>query len=67
MTAGVQDEMKAMQRINSIGLLLGSVGFMATFILDTIAQLMQKKGAAHAAHATRLTLQIISPHFNLAQ
>lgn len=63
----VKDEMKALQRINSISLLFGYLGFLATWILEAIYTFTRKSGVHTADVITSHILRIISPHFNLAR
>lgn len=63
----MQDEMKAMQRINSLVLLSGYLGFLATWILDIVYLFTQKSGVHLANIITQRVLRIFFPHFNLAR
>ena len=59
--------MKAFQRISTYTFLIGYVGFLATWILDTVAMVTFKPGVKHANRLTKLVLRTISPHFALAR
>ena len=67
MGLNLQDEMKALQRINSIALLFGYLGFLATWILEAIYTFTQKAGVHTADVVTSRILRLVSPHFNLAR
>ena len=59
--------MRALQRINSMCFLAGYLGFLATFLLDTIYQLLHKPGVKATADAVEAVLRALSPHYNLAR
>lgn len=63
----LQDEMKALQWINSLLLLSGYIGFLATWILDIIYTLNHKSGIHLANLITQRVLRVLFPHFNLAR
>ena len=63
----LQDEMKALQWINSLLLLSGYLGFLATWILDQLYVVTHKAGLATANRITQRVLRILFPHFNLAR
>ena len=63
----LQDEMKALARINSAYFLAGYLGFLATWILDTIYSLLHKAGVKAASDAVAAVLRALSPHYNLAR
>ena len=63
----MQDEMKALQWINSLLLLSGYIGFLATWILDIVYLLTSKSGVNLANKITQRVLRVIFPHFNLAR
>lgn len=63
----LQDEMRALQRINSVTFLAGYLGFLATFLLDTIYQLLHKAGVKATSDAVKAVLRALSPHYNLAR
>lgn len=62
-----QDEMKALQRINSLSLLCGYLGFLTTWILDVVYMLLHRGGVRTANLVTQRILRLLSPHFNLAR
>jgi len=59
--------MRALQWINSLLLLSGYLGFLATWILDVIYLFTQKSGVRLANNITRRVLRLFFPHFNLAR
>ena len=59
--------MKALQRINSVALLFGYLGFLATWILEAIYTFTRKSGVHTANIVTSRILRLVSPHFNLAR
>ena len=59
--------MKALQRINSVYFLAGYLGFLATWILDTIYALLHRSGVKAASEAVEAVLRALSPHYNLAR
>ena len=63
----LQDEMKALQWINSLLLLSGYLGFLATWILDQLYVVTHKAGLATANRITQRVLRTLFPHFNLAR
>ncbi|KAK9842270.1 hypothetical protein WJX81_003820 [Elliptochloris bilobata] len=60
-----QDEMAALQRINTVAFLVGFLGFLSSYILDFVARL--KPGAKQASRVVKLALRAVSPHFALAR
>lgn len=65
MRSHAQDEMKALQRINTGTFLVGFLGFLTSYILDFVARI--KPGAKQASRVTKLALRALSPHFALAR
>jgi hypothetical protein len=65
--AGFQDEVRVLVRSNSIFFTTGYLGFLAVWILDTIALYLPTRGVNRARAALRLVLQSLSPHFCVAQ
>ncbi len=63
----LQDEMLALQRINSYTFLVGYLGFLATWILDTVYSLLHRTGVKATDDAIKNTLRAISPHYALAR
>ena len=63
----MQDEMKALQWINSLLLLSGYLGFLATWILDQLYVVTHKPGLRTANRITQRVLRTLFPHFNLAR
>ncbi|BDA45751.1 probable ATP-binding cassette sub-family A member 3 [Coccomyxa sp. Obi] len=61
------DEMLALQRINSYTFLVGYLGFLATWILDTVYSLLHRAGVKATDDAIKTTLRAISPHYALAR
>ena len=59
--------MKALQWINSLLLLSGYIGFLATWILDIVYLLTSKSGVHLANKITQQVLRVVFPHFNLAR
>ncbi len=59
--------MKALQWINSLLLLSGYIGFLATWILDIVYLLTSKSGVKLANKITQRVLRVVFPHFNLAR
>jgi hypothetical protein len=59
--------MRALQRINSGCFLAGYLGFLATFLLDTIYALLHKPGVKAASDSVKGVLRVLSPHYNLAR
>lgn len=64
---GLQDEMLALQRINSYTFLVGYLGFLATWILDTVYSLLHRAGVKATDDAIKTTLRAMSPHYALAR
>lgn len=64
---GFEDEVRAMQRLNSVYFLSGFLGFLAAWILDAIASFAGSAGARSAGAAVDCTLRMLSPHFCLAR
>ena len=62
-----QDEMVALQRINSYSFLLGYLGFLASWILDTIYSLLHRSAVKTANDGIKSVLMVLSPHYNLAR
>lgn len=62
-----QDEMTALQRINSYSFLLGYLGFLASWILDTIYALLHRAAVNTANNAIKSVVMLLSPHYNLAR
>ena len=62
-----QDEMVALQRINSYSFLLGYLGFLASWILDTVYSLMHKVAVKTANDSLKSVVMVLSPHYNLAR
>ena len=63
----LQDEMKALQYINTGAFLVGYLGFLATFILDQIYTYFRVAGVVRPNSIVKHTLRAVSPHFNLAR
>ena len=63
----LQDEMKALQYINTGAFLVGYLGFLATFILDQIYLYFRVAGVVRPNNIVKHTLRTMSPHFNLAR
>ena len=63
----LQDEMKALQYINTGAFLVGYLGFLATFILDQIYTYFRVAGVVRPNNIVKHTLRAVSPHFNLAR
>lgn len=63
----LQDEMKALQYINTGAFLVGYLGFLATFILDQIYTYFRVAGVVRPNSIVKHTLRTVSPHFNLAR
>lgn len=63
----MQDEMKALQRINSYSFLVGYLGFLATWIMDTIYSLLHRPGVKATDDAIKRVLRAVSPHYALAR
>eukprot|EP00891_Asterochloris_glomerata_P006032 jgi/Astpho2/6032/e_gw1.00084.157.1_t len=61
------DEMKALQYINTGAFLVGYLGFLATFILDQIYTYFRVAGVVRPNSIVKHTLRTVSPHFNLAR
>ena len=59
--------MKALQRINSVSFLLGYLGFLASWILDTIYALLHRSAIKTANDGLKSVLMVLSPHYNLAR
>lgn len=66
MTA-LQDEMKALQRLNTAYFLTGYLGFTTTWVLSLIARIMAKPSLAAATDHMKMVLRVISPHYCFAQ
>ena len=62
-----QDEMVALQRINSYSFLLGYLGFLASWILDTVYSLLHKAAVKTANDSLKSVVMVLSPHSNLAR
>jgi len=62
-----QDEMLALQRINSYTFLVGYLGFLATWILDTVYSLLHRTGVKATDDAIKTSLRALSPHYTLAR
>lgn len=65
--ACLQDEMLALQRINSYTFLVGYLGFLATWILDTVYSLLHRAGVKATDDGLKAGLRAVSPHFALAR
>jgi hypothetical protein len=63
----LQDEMKALQRLNTAYFLSGYLGFTATWLLGLIARILGKTGLAQATGQLKGLLRCVSPHFCFAQ
>jgi len=63
----VQDEMKALQRINSYSFLLGYLGFLASWILDTVYELLHRPAVKNVNDGLKSVVMLLSPHYNLAR
>ena len=59
--------MKALQRINSYSFLLGYLGFLASWILDTIFSLLHRSAVKAVDDGLKSVLIVLSPHYNLAR
>lgn len=59
--------MKALQRINSYSFLLGYLGFLASWILDTIYSLLHRSAVKAVNDGLKSILVVLSPHYNLAR
>ena len=62
-----QDEMLALQRINSYTFLVGYLGFLATWILDTVYYLLHRAGVKATDDGLKTVLRAVSPHYALAR
>jgi hypothetical protein len=62
-----QDEMKALQRLNTAYFLSGYLGFTATWLLSLIARIMGKQPLAQATDQIKGLLRCVSPHYCFAQ
>jgi len=63
----MQDEMKALQRINSYSFLLGYLGFLASWILDTVYELLHRSAVKNVNDGLKSVVMVLSPHYNLAR
>lgn len=63
----LQDEMKALQRLNTVYFLTGYLGFLTTWILSLIAMILGRAALGTAADRTKAVLRLISPHYCFAQ
>lgn len=61
------DEMRALQRLNSLYFLVGYLGFLLTWTLDLVVRLARPQGLAPVAAALEAGLRALSPHYNLAR
>lgn len=62
-----QDEMKALQRLNTVYFLTGYLGFLTTWILSLIATILGRPALGTAADRTKAVLRVLSPHYCFAQ
>jgi hypothetical protein len=62
-----QDEMKALQRLNTFYFLLGYLGFLTTWILDTISSFVHSASLAAWNSGLQRGLRALSPHYCLAR
>lgn len=67
MAGCVQDEMAALQRLNTSFFLTGYLGFTAVWVMDLISRIMAKQAVAHAAGRIKAVLRLASPHYCFAQ
>ncbi len=59
--------MKALQRINSYSFLLGYLGFLASWILDTVYELLHRPAVKNVNDGLKSVVMLLSPHYNLAR
>lgn len=59
--------MLALQRINSYTFLVGYLGFLATWILDTVYSLLHRAGVKATDDGLKAALRAVSPHYALAR
>lgn len=62
-----QDEMKALQRLNTAYFLTGYLGFVTTWVLSLISMILSRPSLGAAADRTKAVLQLLSPHYCFAQ
>lgn len=67
MIDNLQDEMKALQRLNTAYFLVGYLGFTTTWVLSLIARVMSKPSLSTATESVKGVLRVISPHYCFAQ
>lgn len=61
------DEMKALQRLNTLYFLVGYLGFLITWILDLINALLHPAHVGSISAAVQAVLRTVSPHFCFAK
>ena len=59
--------MIALQRVNSYSFLLGYLGFLASWILDTVYALLRRSAVKTVNDGIKSVLMVLSPHYNLAR
>ncbi|KAK9828547.1 hypothetical protein WJX72_000707 [[Myrmecia] bisecta] len=62
-----EDEMKALQRTNTACFLIGYLGFLTTFILDSIYTYLHKEAVRRPDEIVKKVFRAVSPHFNVAR
>lgn len=64
---GFKDEMKALQRLNTLYFLVGYLGFLATWIMDLIHAFLHPPHVHQISYHLNQLLQLISPHYCFAK
>ncbi|KAL4853959.1 ATP-binding cassette sub-family A member 3 [Chlorella vulgaris] len=65
--AAFQDEVRVLVRSNTLYFTSGYLGYLAVWILDTIAMYMPSRGVNRARNALLALFQSLSPHFCVAR
>ena len=59
----LQDEMRALQRLNSIFFMTGYLGFLSTWIMDIIVMFLHTQNVERVNKILKRVLQLGSPHY----
>jgi hypothetical protein len=62
-----QDEMKALQRLNTAYFMVGFLGFTTTWVLSLIAKILDKPELGTAADRMKALLRLVSPQYTFGQ
>ncbi|GAB4821282.1 hypothetical protein N2152v2_008328 [Parachlorella kessleri] len=57
------DEMRALQRLNSIFFMTGYLGFLSTWIMDIIVMFLHTRNVERVNRVLKRVLQLASPHY----